>query len=80
MVESSKGGMNMDYRQNLFNAIKILFLMVILAELAVLRMAIMPSSVYEYILVLSSIDTYLEHIILSIVFSSLGALIFLKKA
>ena len=70
----------MDYRQNLFNAIKILFLMVILAELAVLRMAIMPSSVYEYILVLSSIDTYLEHIILSIVFSSLGALIFLKKA
>ena len=70
----------MDYRQNLFNAIKILFLMVILAELSVLRMAIIPSSFYEYVVVLTAIDTYLEHIILSIVFSSLGALIFLKKA
>lgn len=70
----------MDYRQNLFNAIKLLFMMIILAEVSTIRMIIMPISFQEYIVIQTSLWVYIEHIILSIVFLSLGALIFLKKA
>lgn len=70
----------MNYKQNLFNVIKLLFLAIILVELATIKMIIMPSNLTEYIVIHSSINLYIEHIILSIAFLSLGALIFLKRA
>lgn len=70
----------MNYKQNLFNVIKLLFMAVILVELATIKSIIMPQSFHEYILISTSIKMYIEHIVLSIVFLSLGALIFLKKA
>ena len=70
----------MSLYQNLFYSVKLLFLMVILVELSVIRMIIMPKSFYEYIAVQASIFVYIEHIALSIIILSLGALIYLKKA
>ena len=70
----------MDYRQNLFNSIKMMLLTVIFVETAVMKMIITPSCIYEYIAVRACIEMYLEHIILSIIFLSLGGLIFLKEA
>ncbi len=70
----------MDYKQNLFYAIKLLFMMVILVEVSTIRMIIMPLSFHEYIVIQASISAHIEHIVLSIVFLSLGALMFLKKA
>lgn len=70
----------MKHNQNLFNVIKLLFIMVILVELATVKMILAPDSIKEYISVFSSIKVYIEHLVLSIVFLSLGALIFLKKA
>lgn len=70
----------MNYKQNLFNVIKLLFLAIILVELATIKMIIMPSNLTEYIVIHSSINLYIEHILLSIAFLSLGALIFLKRA
>ena len=70
----------MDYRQNLFYVIKLLFLATILAELSVIRMIIQPVCLQEHLHICASIGMYIEHIILSILFLSLGALIFLKRA
>ena len=70
----------MNYKQNLFNVIKLLFLAIILVELATIKMIIMPSNLTEYIVIHSSINLYIEHILLSIALLSLGALIFLKRA
>ena len=69
----------MDYRQNLVNAVKLLSLMVILVEVAVIRMIIMPLNIHEYIMLHSSFYTIVEHLILSIVFLGVGGLIFLKR-
>lgn len=70
----------MNYKQNLFNVIKLLFLAIILVELATIKMIIMPSNLTEYIVIHSSINLYIEHILLSIAVLGLGALIFLKRA
>ena len=70
----------MDYRQNLFYVIKLLFLATILAEFSIIRMIIMPSCIQEHLHIIATIGTYIEHIVLSIIFLSLGALIFLKRA
>ena len=70
----------MDYRQNLFNVIKMMFMWVILVELSTVRMIIMPSSFHEFLHIKAALDLYIQHIVLSIVFLSLGALIFLKRA
>jgi len=70
----------MDYRQNLFNAIKLLFMAVILVEASTIRMIVMPADFCEYITTRAQIGVYIEHIVLSLLFLSLGALIFLKKA
>lgn len=70
----------MDYKQNLFYAIKLLFMMVILVELSTVRMIIMPNGIHEYIAIQAGLGVYIEHIFLSIVFLCLGALIYLKKA
>lgn len=70
----------MNYKQNLFNVIKMLVLMIIVVETATVKMLILPSSLNEYIYIHAALKIHLEHIILSIVFTSLGALIFLKKS
>lgn len=69
----------MGFGRALFYTLKLLLLNIILVELSVVRMIIMPSSFYEYIVTAYSIGVYIEHIILSIVFWSLGALIYLKR-
>ena len=65
--------------QNLFNSIKMLFLSVILVEADTLRKIIQPQSFSEYLHISTLYHIYIEHIIISIVFLSLGALWFLKK-
>lgn len=70
----------MSSKQNLFYAIKLLSLMIILAELSVLKSAFSPDSFHEYIQVFKNAEMYIQHIFLSIVFWGLGALIFLKQA
>jgi len=69
-----------NYRQTMFYVIKLLFLAIILVEFSVIRMIIQPNSIQEHLHILASIGVYIEHIILSIIFLSLGALIFLKRA
>lgn len=70
----------MNYIQNLFNTIKLMFMQLILVELAIIRRAIMPASLEEYLMTYWSRFVYIEHVALSLVFLSVGALIFLKKA
>ena len=70
----------MNFGQTQYYVLKMLCLMVILVEAAVVRMIILPKSFYEYIVTQASIWTYTEHIILSIVFLSLGALIYMKQS
>ena len=70
----------LSYKQNLFNTIKLLLITVILVETDTVKRIIMPNSIYEYLHMTSSTGVYLEHIIISIVFIAIGALIFLKKA
>lgn len=70
----------MNYIQNLFSSIKLMFLQVILVEFAVIRMVVEPTSLHEYLNTYLSGKMYIEHILLAIIFLSLGALIFLKKA
>lgn len=69
----------MNYKHNLFNSIKLLYLAVILVEADTIRKIIQPVCFYEYLHISTLINTYLEHLILSIIILTLGALIFLKK-
>lgn len=69
----------MNFGQTLYYTLKMLCLTVILVEASVIRMVIMPRSFYEYIVTQASIWVYTEHIILSIVFLCLGALIYMKR-
>ena len=66
-------------KQLLFYAIKLMFLAVILAEAATLKMILVPESYFEFIHITALFYTYIEHIVLSILFLGLGALIFLAK-
>lgn len=66
-------------KQLLFYAIKLLFLVVILAEAATLKTILFPESYFELIHITTLFYTYIEHIVLSIIFLGLGALIFLTK-
>ena len=70
----------MDYRQNLFYAIKLMYILVILVELAVLKMIIAPDGFYEHFSICMIFPVYMEHLIFSILILSGGALIFLRKA
>ena len=70
----------MNYKENIFNVIKLLAIMIIFVELATVKMIIAPQNFKEYIHILASVKMYIEHIVLSIVFLSLGALIYLKEA
>ncbi len=72
-------GVKMDYKQNLFYAIKLMYILVILVEGAVLKMIIAPDGFYECFNVNVIFSVYVEHLILSIIILSVGALIFLKK-
>jgi len=70
----------LNYKQNLFNSIKLLYLVVILVEADTIRKIIQPACFYEFLQIHGLLHTYLEHIILSIIILTLGALIFLKKS
>ena len=70
----------LNYKQNIFNTIKLLLITVILVETDTVKRIVIPNSFYEYLHISSSISVYLEHIIISIIFLAIGALIFLKKA
>ena len=70
----------MNYKQNLFYAIKLMYILVILVESAVLKMIIAPDGFYEHFNVSMIFSVYIEHLILSIIILSLGALIFLRRA
>ena len=67
-------------KDNLFCAIKMMLLAVILAEAATLKMMILPEGCLQLIHITALFKTYVEHLILSILFIGLGALIFLTKA
>ncbi|MBQ8146241.1 MAG: hypothetical protein IJ039_05605 [Clostridia bacterium] len=69
----------MEYKQNLFYAIKLMYILVILVESAVLKMIVAPDGFYEQYNVYVIFPVYMEHLILSIIILSGGALIFLKK-
>lgn len=69
----------MDYKQNLFYAIKLMYILVILVEGAILKMLIAPDGFYEHYNACVIFPVYIEHLILSIIILSAGALIFLKK-
>ena len=69
----------MNYKQNLFYAIKLLYILIILVESAVLKMIIAPDGFYEGYNVYVIFPVYMEHLILSIIILSVGALIFLRK-
>lgn len=68
------------YKQNLFNVIKLLALATILVELATLKLILTPSCYLEFVHIHALIWVYTEHIILSIAFLGLGALIFIRFA
>ncbi|MBO5262020.1 MAG: hypothetical protein J6B45_03140 [Clostridia bacterium] len=70
----------MNYKENIFYVIKLLAIMIIFVELATVKMIIAPQNFKEYIHILASVKMYIEHIVLSIVFLSFGALIYLKEA
>lgn len=69
----------MNYKDNLFYTVKLLFLITILVELAILKMIICPENLNQYISILVSFEIYLQHIYLSLLFLGGGALIFLIK-
>ena len=70
----------MDTKQGLFNAIRLLAFTIIVAELGTIKRILFPESFFEYLHMSASIELYIQHIVLSIVFWCLGALIFLKRA
>ena len=70
----------MKQKQNLFNSIKLLYLAIILVEADTIRKIILPESFYEYLCISTLLNTYIEHIVISIIILTLGALIFLKRA
>lgn len=59
--------------------IKLTLMLTILAELGALKMRFAPDYAYEYITAVLSWSIYIEHLLISVVLISLGALIHLAK-
>ena len=64
---------------NLFGIFKMMLITTIFVEFAILKEAIQPISLLDFISLLFSYKVYIEHIVVSLVFICLGALILLRK-
>lgn len=62
-----------------YHIIKLTLILTILSELGALKMLFAPDYAHEYITALLSWSTYIEHLLISVVMISIGALIHLAR-
>ena len=62
-----------------YHIIKLTLILTILSELGALKMLFAPDYAREYITALLSWSTYIEHLLISVVMISVGALIHLVR-
>lgn len=66
-------------KENVFNILKMMLITTIFVEFAILKDAILPPSAKDFVSLIFSYKVYIEHVLVSLVFICLGALILLRK-